>query len=677
MDLNHFKQKFIEEAYGLLVNLDNVLIELEKDPHNAPLINEAFRAMHTIKGAGGMYGFDHVVEITHNIESLFDVIRQNKSPISQSLIEVTFSSADHIRELLNDEALENIQNITRHKQLNNAISVVREQITGTSQTAEIPTQNKIAEKSAKLCTWNILFYPNDDIIRRAINLIYTFQDLFLLGEYKISNTPYNSNNEQFWSIFLVTNQPYDEIEGALLFVMDHCKITKIADFNIFNADELAFRNSTLTNKMANEPEKPHFIDPTPKLEPINELFEEIQAPIIKESSLTSPEKHTTSRVNVDASKLDQLMYLVSELVTTKSELLLALERQNYTKVSDAAEKIEKLSNLFSENALSIRLVSLNEMLSRFKRLVRDLSKQLNKSVAFVTVGDDTELDKNIIDKIGEPVMHLIRNCIDHGIESPEKRKSTGKPETGSIKIEAIKSGNNVFLTISDDGNGIDLNFVRSKAIENGFINANSNLTEKEILDLIFLPGFSTAQSLTNISGRGVGMDIVKKKIQEIRGEISINTIKGKGTSFVLKLQQTVSIIETLLIEAEGQTYALPIEDIEACILEPTENFTDRISRQIGYNGQLIPYISLRETLCNVSRNAEITEKIVIIKRAGKVYAIVVDNIIGEYQAVIKPLGEAFSKLNFLSGASLLGDGSIALLLDTDKLWFEISAKSYN
>jgi two-component system chemotaxis sensor kinase CheA len=403
----------------------------------------------------------------------------------------------------------------------------------------------------------------------------------------------------------------------------------------------------------------------------------LPSPIIKENPFASPEKHTTSRVNVDASKLDQLMYLVSELVTTKSELILALERQNFAKISDAAEKIEKLSNLFSENALSIRLVSLNEMLSRFKRLVRDLSKQLNKSVDFLTVGDDTELDKNIIDKIGEPVMHLIRNCIDHGIESPEKRKSSGKSETGTIKIEAIKSGNYVFLTISDDGNGIDLNYIKTKAIENGFINANSNLTEKETLDLIFLPGFSTAQSLTNISGRGVGMDIVKKKIQEIRGEISITTNKGKGTTFALKLQQTVSIIETLLIEADGQTYALPIEDIEACILEPTESFTDRINHHIGYNGQLIPYISLRETLCNVSRNATTTEKIVIIKRVEKVYAIVVDNIIGEYQAVIKPLGEAFSKLKFLSGASLLGDGSIALLLDTDKLWFEISAKSYN
>lgn len=383
------------------------------------------------------------------------------------------------------------------------------------------------------------------------------------------------------------------------------------------------------------------------------------------------------RINVDASKLDHLMYLVSELVTTKSELRLALEKNNYQKILDASEKIEKLSKLLSENALNVRLVSLNEMLIRFKRLIRDLSIHLKKKVEFITIGGDTELDKNIIDNIGEPIMHLIRNCIDHGIETPERRKESGKPETGQIKIEAVKSGNYVYITISDDGNGIDTNYVYNKAIDQKFIQPNSELSTKEIFDLIFLPGFSTAQSLTDISGRGVGMDIVKRKIQDIRGEVTVESQKGRGTSFILKLQQSVSIIETLLIEADEITYALPIEDIEACIIESTENFVNKRNHQMGYRGILIPYVKLRETFSNSYSESITTEKIIIINRIDKKYAIIADKIIGEYQAVVKPVGETFSHLHYLSGASLLGDGSIALLLDTDKLWYEIpSTKTF-
>ena len=382
-------------------------------------------------------------------------------------------------------------------------------------------------------------------------------------------------------------------------------------------------------------------------------------------------KNGNSRINVDASKLDQLMYFVSELVTTKSELRLAIDKGIHEKVVDASEKLEKLSKLLSENALNIRLVSLSEMLMRYKRLIRDLSKQLNKSVDFITVGDDTELDKNIIDNIGEPLMHLIRNCLDHGIETPEKREACGKPEKGVIKFEAEKTGNYVYITISDDGNGIDTEYVYKKAVDNGFVQPGTELTTNEIFDLIFLPGFSTAQSLTDISGRGVGMDIVKRKIQEIRGEISVQSFKGKGTSFTLKLQQSVSIIETLLVEADGLIYALPIEDIEACILESAESFDNKRNHQMGYGGNLIPFIKLRESFSLSSNSLNATEKVIIINRINKKYAIIADRIIGEYQAVIKPVGEAFSHLQYLSGASLLGDGSIALLLDTDKLWYEI------
>jgi two-component system chemotaxis sensor kinase CheA len=535
-----------------------------------------------------------------------------------------------------------------------------------------------------IATWNILFYPDDELIKRAVNLVYTFNDLFLLGEYTIENCTDKSKDKPFWNIFLVTNHPYDEIEGALMFVLDNCKIIKVADFNILEPSCPEKRNNRLDQSLdkmiQSMQDKADEINSESKLQThsTSSTTQQMTASVdLRTQEVISQQvynKSKTTRINIESTKLDRLMYLVSELVTTKSELILALQKQNIEKAIDTSEKIEKLSKLFSDIALNIRLVSLHELLSRFKRLIRDLSKQLNKSIHFETIGEETELDKNIIDNLGEPIMHLIRNCIDHGIEPSDKRKEIGKPETGIIKFEARKSGNYVYINISDDGNGINSEYVYNKAVEKGYIAKGTELSQKGIFDLIFLPGFSTAQSLTDVSGRGVGMDIVLKKIQEIRGEINVTSTTGIGTTFSLKLQQSISIIETLLISAGGFTYAIPIEDIESCIIEDVKNIKNKQNQQIGYNNNLIPFINLcTKFSINNHENDLLTEKLIIINRINKVYAIVADNIIGEYQAVIKPLGNAFASLKFLSGASVLGDGSIALLLDTDKLWSEISS----
>ncbi|HOT15654.1 MAG TPA: chemotaxis protein CheA [Bacteroidales bacterium] len=682
MDMNQLKLKFIDEAESLLTSLDNVLIELEKtdDLQN---INEAFRVMHTIKGASGMFGFDKIVEITHELESIYDLLRQKTLQLNPSIIDITFTAADHIRALLIDEAFSNENNIKRHKLLKESIDVVKGIKTPESKktepkTTSTPNEIKVSNKPTtgnidKKATWNILFYPNEELIKRCVNMAYTFHDLFALGEYKISSKPFNNSEGEFWSIFLVTDQPFEEIENALMFVMDYCKISKVADFDIFNPTELEKRDEQLNNI-------------TQHIEAFDTTDMQNNAPnnandsgkelihLINKTNNQQPVQMTpkaTTRINVEASKLDTLMYLVSELVTTKSELLIALKKHDEEKSIDAAEKIEKLSKLFSDNALSIRMVSLHEMLNKFKRLIRDLAKQLGKQIEFEIIGEDTELDKNIIDAIGEPIMHLIRNCIDHGIEIPEKRIAKGKPETGTIKFEAQKTGNYVYITISDDGNGINTEYVYNKAVDKGFIQPGTNLTEKEIMDLIFLPGFSTAESLSNVSGRGIGMDIVLKRIHDIRGEIIVSSTKNIGTAFTLKLQQTVSIISTLLVTSGKTTYAIPIEDIEACNIELDENTTNTQSKLIRYNNELLPFYILKGYTMH-AEDSSCSQKLIIINKQSKRYAIIADTIIGEYQAVIKPLGKAFSEVKHLSGASLLGDGSIALLLDTDNVWFKTS-----
>jgi two-component system chemotaxis sensor kinase CheA len=664
MDMIRLKQKFIDEAESLLTTLDNILIDLEKGS-NDQSVNEVFRVMHTIKGASGMFGYDKVVEITHEAESLYELMRDGKLNLSSELLEVSFSTAYHIRALLVDEEFTEEKNTKRHELLRTAFQTIRENVSNDY----FPEKecNKKNETSG-VRTWNILFYPSEELIKRCVNMLYTLQDLFALGEYRITSYSADQNETEFWNIFLVTEKSYQDIENALMFVMDVCKITEIANFNIFDSGSFEQRKREI-QQQSTPIDTGNLNTPESYIQTTYHRVSGVQSFNDNKSSSIQNQRRVATTISVEVAKLDSLMYLVSELVTSKSELLIGIRKEDTEKILDASEKIDKLSKLFSDNALDIRLVSLHETLEKFKRLVRDLAKQLGKSINFVIAGEDTELDKTIIDAIGEPIMHLIRNNIDHGIEFPETRIEQGKPETGIVRFEAVKTGNNVFITISDDGKGIDPDYLYKKAIEKKFIQHGTQLTRKEILDLVFLPGFSTAQSLSDVSGRGVGMDIVQKKIKEIRGEITISSEIGKGTSFSIKLQQTMSIIDTLLVAANNTTYALPVEDIESCLLEAYENIANRQNNLIGFNNELIPFVSLSADLQNSPLNGD-SKKLVIVKKQNKRYAIIADTIIGEYQAVIKPLGKTFSKVPFLSGASLLGDGSIALLIDTEKLWYE-------
>ena len=653
MDVLQFRQKFIEEAEDLLVQLDNDLIVLEKDPADASKIDQVFRVMHTLKGSSGMFGYEKITEVTHELESLYDRIREGTMELSQVLLDLTFTVADHIRNLLGDYDFVVKQNIDNQTVILQNIDFFLK-----NKGLEIATHyvRKKSDSISNIATWHILFNPDESIIKRCINLSITFHDLFLLGQYKI-HPPNAEHGSVYWNIFLITDKSHDDIEDALIFVMDYCKIQKVGEFNIFNEDDLNRRDEEL------------------------QVFPETEDIPQSEIALVSGTKRirtegeqgtvsNTRRIYVEAAKLDNLMYLVSELVTAKSELLLSMGISDRLKIQESAEKIDKLSKLFSDNALSIRLVSLQEMLGRFRRLIRDLAKVLGKQVEFEVHGEETELDKNIIDVIAEPILHLIRNCIDHGIEMPETRQEKGKNEQGKIKFSAYKSGNYVFIQISDDGNGIDPNYILKKAIEKGFIDEGINLTSKEILDLIFLPGFSTAGNVSEVSGRGVGMDIVMRRIREIRGEISIDSVVGRGTSFNIKLQQTISIIETLLVTSYGTKYAIPMEDVEICGMEFHSEILDRQSNLLEFNSELIPFVSLRTHLSGVFEAPE-REKLIIINKQDKRYAIVADQIIGEFQAVVKPLGRTFNDLQYLSGASIYGDGSIVLLLDTDKLKDEL------
>jgi two-component system, chemotaxis family, sensor kinase CheA len=358
--------------------------------------------------------------------------------------------------------------------------------------------------------------------------------------------------------------------------------------------------------------------------------------------------------------------LLSELVTAKAELRLIVENEKYRKLFKLVESIDKITNRFRKNILNARLVQVKTWYVMFLRLVRDISKKLNKNVEFLAEGLETELDKNIIDSLESPLTHLIRNSLDHGIESPEERVKQGKPAKGTITLKAYHSGSEIVVEIVDDGHGLDKEKICQKAISKGLIEADAQLTEKQIYDLIFIPGFSTAQNLSEVSGRGVGMDVVKKAISQLRGEISIKSIQGIGTSVIIKLPMLLSIIDTLLIKTGAQYFAIPLPDVYKCTQLKTSDLEQTDNNQLRVEGELIPYINLSKVF-NINSEQSERRKLVVIQNSGKHIGLIVDEVVGEYQAVLKPFDGYFINKQYFIGASMLADGHLCVILDTSKL----------
>lgn len=652
-----FRDKFIDEANMLLDKLEKDLLELEKTPGEKELLESAFRAMHTIKGVSSMYGFDFITEFTHILENIYQKLRDKDLIFNKEISDISFQAIDHIRKLLDDEKLENPENKEKHTLIQQKICVFVKDTQPAEKVIEAPSGN-VGKKQS----WYIILRANEQIMFRGVSLINIFKELAHFGEFHVQKIPILSDAEtESWGIVLISECAIEDIREVFMFIEDDCQIFRITDSNIF--EPLKSTDSSKASMSLYDSAEPSMLD---LINTGNELC--FENPLDKkqtfaENSKTN-QKQNIKRISVDAIKLDQLMYLVSELITVNSQLLEAAKDSQYEALRPHLENVDSLSKKFRNNALEIRLVPLSDIALRFQRLIRDLSSQLGKKIEFITEGIDTELDKNMIDMLAEPLMHIIRNCIDHGIESPENRIKQSKPETGTIKLSAVQSGNLVLIKISDDGNGIDLEKVRLKAVEKEIISVNDKPTEKEIYDFIFMPGFSTANSLTEVSGRGVGMDIVKKKIADLRGEIIVESVTGKGTSFTLKLQQSVAILDTLLFRVEDTYLIVPMSDIEICIQEDTTALDKR--RHMGtiqYNDQLINFIDLREKL-EISGSYRGMVKMVIVRNVDNKVALLADKIIGEHQAVLKPLGKTLQEQKFLLAASQLGDGNLAFMLDT-------------
>ncbi|WP_320051868.1 chemotaxis protein CheA [uncultured Acetobacteroides sp.] len=679
--MDQFRKKFFEEAFDLIQELEKSLLILEEDPSDSSHIEQVFRAMHTIKGNSAMFGFSHIDRFTHNLETVYDHVRQGKIAVSSSLLTVTLSAVDHLKALLNEGDLVSEETLLESKQITDRVNTFisgAEAAETTSGGASPAAEQDGRDGARTSSTYFISFKPHADIFRTGTNPLFLIDELCSMGKSIVyadtSSIPTLQELQAdacytAWSIFLATDEDENALRDVFIFVEDDCdlQIVPLAAYDLLGT-------SLFTDKIAAIYGAGSGFSAADLLGFVESLRQDKPAPSKKDHArrVAAAKDAAISSIRVSSDKVDGLMNLVSELVTVQARLSLFAENNLLPELTVISEEMDKISRRLRDTAFSICLIPLDSMLTRFHRLVRDVSTELGKDVAFVTEGTDTELDKTMIESLADPIMHILRNSLDHGIESAQDRLAKGKPAQGTIKLKAFYSGTNVHIQIADDGGGIDTERVREKAIQAGIISPDAMLSAQELLELIFLPGFSTAAKVTDLSGRGVGMDVVKRKITEIRGEVEIESAQGKGTTLTIKLPLTLSIIDGLLVQISDTYFVVPLSVVDT-IFGIKHGELKKYNNQVVLAGRQIPYVYLR-TVFDYPISVDEQEQVVLINYNDSSVGIVVDRVVGEYQAVLKPLGKTFKNLDIVSGASILGDGTIALVLDTAKIIKQVAAR---
>ena len=664
--MKEFRHKFIEDATELIKVLVDDLLSLRKNSTDETLIGAIFRSLHNLKGTAGMFGFDNITKISHSLENLFEEIRENNIIITKQAIQITFDAVDIIKFLLSNE-----QDITSttEMQISDILQKVNELIPTEIEVIQNNEQEEV--QLSKIKTYLITFKPKANFEQRGININDVFDEIQEIGHFEKIEVPTSkiSVPEQdnlfyiFWEIYISTEQPIDELEDVFIFFQNEFEIKELASQNLFQEHKFVqLVNENKNSQTTIELSEINKIIANLKKEKIIEVKEKDSTTFIKKSL----KKYKRTSIRVSAEKLDQLMNLVSELITTKATINILAEKYKIKELTLVSERMNKLAKNMQDNALQIRLVPINNMLADMKRLIYDLSDKLGKDIEFSSQGGETELDKNIVDNLSEPIMHIIRNCIDHGIESPEQRVKHNKSEKGRIKLTAFHSAGNVFIQIHDDGRGIDTDLIKKTAIDKGIISKNSQLNRKEIHNLIFTPGFTTAKDISEISGRGVGLDVVNQKIIELRGSVELNSELNLGTYITLKLPLTLSIIDTLLVSINNSFFLIPKYIIET--IHEIEDYKQiRDNKYMLKRGKsIVPIINLIKRYGNEEQINDFI-KIIVVKSKEKFYGLAVDKLIGNHQAVLKPIGEIFKTQEIFSSATILGDGNIALMFDINKL----------
>ncbi len=714
--IDKFKAAFREEAEELLAQLENALLELESSPEDPEIINAAFRAVHTIKGSSGMFGFDAIASFAHSFENLMESVRNRRIRADKDLVGLCLKARDHIKRLLAEEGSvgDELQLLSESlaaeiKSVNEARCGVQPApqaevakpvqpprpaaAPGAQKPADAPPRqaNPVATApedaaGAEETTYRIRLVPSPGVFRDGTKVLKLVQELAALGECTAAPTvalipPLSEMDPELsycrWEFILTTRANAETIKAVFMFVEDSCELAIETVMAAAAAGSARKLGEILVERG---------LVSTDDVNGALQSGKKLGAALVESKAVSEQDLHVAlaeqehykkvqekrgepaaQTIRVASDKLDELVDLVGELVTLQARLARSAQTLEDAELGAIVEQSERLITQLRDNTMSIRMLPIGTTFSKFRRLVRDLSTELGKDVEFVAEGGDTELDKTVIERLNDPLVHILRNSMDHGIETQEVRARSGKPRKGTITVSARHSGAHVLIGVSDDGGGIDLDAVKRRGIERGLIAPGQDPTAAELHQLLFKPGFSTAQTVTNLSGRGVGMDVVKREIDTLGGGIHIESVRGAGTSMTLKIPLTLAIIDGLLVSVGSGRYVLPLSSIDACV----EIYRATVEAANGralmkYRDELLPFVDLRRFFDEPGKAPEIMQVVVVNALEAKV-GVVVDQVLGDNQTVIKPLGRMFRDLEGLSGATILGDGTVALIVDVNRL----------
>ncbi len=698
MDVSQYLEIFIDESEEHLQTLSDCIMVLEKEPDNKDTINEVFRAAHSLKGMAGTMGFKRMQHLTHDMENVFQEVRSDRVKVTSGMIDLLFKCLDALEGYLDnikstsDEGTEDNEVIIKElndfiakadgeaEAENKEVSEVKEAAPAATQEEkegqekiELTEEEKKAIREAESNGQHIYamtVHIQKDCLLKAARAFLVFKAVEDFGQILVYRpSSQDIEDEKFeldFSFFLASEEETDKIVAAAKAVSEIEKV----DAEEIHLEEYLKEAAAQEEQQAKEAatEQKEAPAEVPKAA-------EKKAPAVAAKKQTNAKPVTGRTVRVDIEKLDALMNQVSELIIAKNSLvsISSNESGEYQNQSfhEQIEYLERITTNLHESVMKVRMVPIESVVNKFPRMIRDLSRKLGKKMELYMTGEDTELDRTVVDQIGDPLQHLLRNSADHGLEDNATRVEKGKPEVGSIFLKAFQEGNNVIIEVGDDGNGIDVAAVRDKAVERGVITAEQaeNMSQKEIINLLFLPSFSMAKKITDISGRGVGLDVVKSNIEALGGDVEVRTKLGEGTTFIVRLPLTLAIIQALMVEIRDEKYAIALGSIANIESIPVNEIKYVQAQEVIHlRGAVIPLIRLDQVL-DMEEKQEEPENltVVIVKKGDSLAGLVVDNLIGQQEIVIKPLGKYITNNKIISGATILGDGEVALILDVNTL----------
>jgi len=675
-------QLFYEDATEQLGFMENSLVNMQENGVNEDDVGALFRSMHTIKGTAGMFGFTDVVSFAHIAENLLSEVRDGTVELTDNMIEKFLLCKDHTEALvhiaINDEEISDEIRENNDSLLEALISFmpVEKQVSVESDTV---SEEEVTEVNSQEVLWHISVGLKEDYFETGMDFFNMLSFLGALG--KITHiVPYTGNiptlpsleatkSYMHFDIQLLADTSYEDIEEVFEFVLDDIDLTifqmtdmeSVEDFLSVSKKREEYYNFLIQNKFFPQlEEKP--------IENIKEsTTDKEQKSTQKTVDKTSPMTNKSFSLRVDSSKVDSIINQISEMVIANAKISQRADQLEDTSLSESATILSDMLEEVRTSVMNIRMVQVGDTFSKFKRIVYDSTKKLGKEINFDIVGEDTELDKMVVEKISDPLMHMLRNSVDHGVEMPEVRVEKGKPKKGNITLETFPDAGTIVIKITDDGKGLDREAIAKKAMDNGLIDENHNLSDKEIFNLIFEAGLSTAKEVSDISGRGVGMDVVRRNIEDLRGTVEIDSVKDEGSVFTIRLPLTLAIIDGFLIQAGRTKYIIPLEMIQECIeLDERHKSSMHGNQFIDLRDSILPLLDIRKYF-KEEKSESSRENVVVVKYGDYKIGMLVDELYGEFQTVIKPLGEVFENVPGISGGTILGSGEIALIFDVPKL----------